>query len=126
MKHLELTVILTPRQIDLINVLKMDVVTLGKLIYSFENWGVDDQFSTVDNQKFQLLQRISLKIRNLCHLGDASTRPAEVQHMLRETELWTHISYVLGLNPMDFIPSCQGLLARVVALMCSVAAQFVS
>jgi hypothetical protein len=126
MSLLEKVTILSPRQLELFTVLKVDVATLGKLIYSFENWGVDDHFSTVDNQKFQLFQRISLKIRNLCHLGDANTRPAEVQHMLRETELWTHILYTTGLNRMDFSPSCWGLLDRVVALMCSVAAQFVS
>lgn len=126
MGNLDRVLILTPLQVELFNNLKQDVVALGKLIYSFENWGVDDYFSTINNNKFQQLQRICLKIRNLCHLGDGSTGPREVQDMLKESEFFSHICYVVRTNPVDFPASCQGLLAKVVALMCSAGAQFIA
>jgi len=125
-ENLERVVILSPQQVELFNNLKIDVSTLGRLIYSFENWGADDQFSTVNNNKFQTLQRICLKIRNLCHLGDGSTRPREVQGMLAESEFFSHVCYIVRCNPMDFSPGSQGLLAKVVALICSAGAQFIA
>jgi len=101
-----------------------DVAVLGKLIYSFENWGIDDHFSTLDSQKLMQLCRLCLKIRNLCTMGDAATTPREVQDMLRETEFVSHLSYTLSLNYKDFSSSCRSTLAKVINQVCSASQQF--
>ena len=51
--HLEKAVLLSPTHQQLFRDVRADVDELGHLIYSFENWGVDDQFSTMDNPKIE-------------------------------------------------------------------------
>jgi len=125
LENLQKVELLTAAQKELFTAIKNDVLAVGRLMYSFENWAVDDHFSTVDYEKYAHLQRLCSKIRNLCSAGDSATTPFEVQEMLHETEFFSHFTYLIGLDLSDFIPSCRGLLAKVIALVCNTTSQFV-
>lgn len=125
-ENLDKVELLTSPQIELFHKIKGDVAVLGDIIYSFENWGLEDNFSSIDMARFVQLQRICLNIRSLCIMGDASTTPLEVQKMLHETEFFSHFDYVFKQNRLDFVASSRPLFARMQALICSVASRFIA
>eukprot|EP00931_Biecheleriopsis_adriatica_P072653 TRINITY_DN47081_c0_g1_i1.p1 TRINITY_DN47081_c0_g1~~TRINITY_DN47081_c0_g1_i1.p1 ORF type:complete len:2919 (+),score=455.88 TRINITY_DN47081_c0_g1_i1:1094-8758(+) len=118
--------LLTPAQDKLFSTIKHDVFTLGRLIYSIENWGVDDHFSTMDNAKCKQFALLCKKIGNLVTTGDGSSSPFEVQKMLHETEFFDHLVYVINMNCSDFPPSSEQLVKSVIAQTCNCAARVVA
>ncbi len=78
--------LLSPTHQQLFRDVRADVDEQGHLIYSFENWGVDDQFSTMDNPKIESYQELCAKVRVLCCAGDRDATPKQVQGMIYVTE----------------------------------------
>ena len=97
---------------------------LGHLIYSFVNWGVDDQFSTMDNPKIERYQKLCAKLRMLCCAGDRDATPKQVQDMIYETEFVSHVTYVFRLKPKDFHKTCQEVLMQTIVQVCSIGTAF--
>eukprot|EP00928_Gymnodinium_smaydae_P093600 TRINITY_DN7787_c1_g1_i3.p1 TRINITY_DN7787_c1_g1~~TRINITY_DN7787_c1_g1_i3.p1 ORF type:complete len:2094 (-),score=438.59 TRINITY_DN7787_c1_g1_i3:166-6282(-) len=114
--------LLTSSQTDLYNKLLDDVLTLGQIVYCYENWGTDDNFSLPNMDTFLQLKKICDKLKKLCIKGskEHDTSSREIQQMLQETELLSYIRYTLKLNVGDFRPACRALLARVQSVVCSV------
>ncbi len=113
--HLEKAVLLSPTHQQLFRDVRADVDELGHLIYSFENWGVDDQFSTMDNPKIESYQELCAKVRVLCCAGDRDATPKQVQDMFYVTEFVSDVTYVTGTAPWWARPGS----ARAQAPLCS-------
>ena len=126
MSLLDKVELLTTAQDKLFSILKHDVFSLGRLLYSIENWGVDDDFSTMDNVKLKQYSSLCKKLRNLCVHGDSSSSPFEVQKMLHETEFFSHVDYTLKMNMYDFPPSSEVLVKTVISQMCHCAVKAVA
>jgi len=122
--HLEKVVLLSPTQQQLFRDVRADVDELGHLIYSFENWGVDDQFSTMDNPKIERYQKLCAKLRMLCCAGDRDATRKQVQDMIYETEFVSHVTYVIRLKPKDFHKTCQEVLMQTIVQVCSIGTAF--
>ncbi|CAE7221753.1 unnamed protein product, partial [Symbiodinium natans] len=123
---LEKVELLTTAQDKLFSSLKHDVFSLGRLIYSIENWGVDDDFSTIDNAKLKQFSSLCKRIRGLCINGDPSSSPFEVQKMLHETEFFSHMDYTVRMSFSDFPQSSEVLVKTVISQMCHCAVKAVA
>lgn len=126
MEVLDRVELMTTPQLETFEAIQEDIAILGKLVYSFENWGVDDQFSSVDNAKFMQVQRVCLKLRSLALVGDSNSTALEIQKMLHETEFFSHFCYIVQTDATDYAASARPLLAKVTALICSCARSFVA
>ncbi|CAE7922039.1 unnamed protein product, partial [Symbiodinium necroappetens] len=95
-------------------------------LYSIENWGVDDDFSTIDNAKLKQFSSLCKRIRGLCINGDPSSSPHEVQKMLHETEFFSHMDYTVRMSFSDFPQSSEPLVKQVISQMCHCAVKAVA
>eukprot|EP00928_Gymnodinium_smaydae_P042123 TRINITY_DN28410_c0_g2_i2.p1 TRINITY_DN28410_c0_g2~~TRINITY_DN28410_c0_g2_i2.p1 ORF type:complete len:2582 (-),score=551.41 TRINITY_DN28410_c0_g2_i2:34-7299(-) len=126
--HLEKVELLTPNQAELFEKIKIDAARFGRLTSSLENWVAKDEYSGTDMQKVQEMTTLCRKLSDWCHLGypQADTTPTEVQKMLCEVDIYSHIRYVIGLNTEDFVQGADVVMAQVNTEICNLTARFVA
>eukprot|EP00927_Polykrikos_kofoidii_P077058 TRINITY_DN74049_c0_g1_i1.p1 TRINITY_DN74049_c0_g1~~TRINITY_DN74049_c0_g1_i1.p1 ORF type:complete len:1695 (+),score=273.62 TRINITY_DN74049_c0_g1_i1:399-5087(+) len=93
-----------------------------------EEWGVADDFSGEDLSKLQKLEELCSKLKSLCITGVTriATTAFEVQKMLRETELLSHITSTFRQDSKMYPDSSRKTVARAQVLLCGVAVHFVT
>ena len=84
----------------------------------------DDQFSTVGNAKIECYQKLCAKLRMLCYAGGRDPTPKQVQDMLFETEVISHLTYVVRSKPADFTKIRSDVLGRLIVQFCGIATAF--
>ncbi|OLP80506.1 hypothetical protein AK812_SmicGene39072 [Symbiodinium microadriaticum] len=128
--------LLTEQQDALMQQLKSDVAQMSKILYSFENWSCEDEFSISDRKPLNELEEIGSllsvlpgahgsnasasgkRLQKACS-GNAPASGRMVQDMLIHTDFVSIAGYWLMLDWQDTNPESRLLHRRLTAIVCS-------
>jgi len=125
LEQLERVRLINPQQNQILERLRLEMEDLGKLIYGFENWGVDDYFSGVEKNKLTTAEKICESLRKACREGHEGVPTFDIQAMLCQTEFFSHVLYSLKLDPTDYQHDCRGNLNALTGCLCGAAVMFI-
>lgn len=123
LEELEKVTLLTEQQDALMQQLKSDVAQMSKILYSFENWSCEDEFSISDRKPLNELEEIGKRLQKACS-GNAPASGRMVQDMLIHTDFVSIAGYWLMLDWQDTNPESRLLHRRLTAIVCSIATAF--
>ncbi|CAJ1436563.1 unnamed protein product, partial [Effrenium voratum] len=94
--------LLTEQQDALMQQLKSDVAQMSKILYSFENWGSQDDYGERDTKPLKELEEIGKRLQKACS-GNSPASGRMVQDMLLHTDFVSVAGYWLMLDWQDTI-----------------------
>ena len=115
--------LLSERQDALMQQLKSDVAQMSKILYSFENWGSQDDYAPRDTEPLNEIEEIGKRLQKAC-TGNAAASGMMVQDMLLHTDFVSIAGYWLMLDWQDTLAENRFLHQRLTAIVCSVATAF--
>lgn len=115
--------LLTERQDALMQQLKSDVAQMSKILYSFENWGSQDDYAPRDTEPLNEIEEIGKRLQKAC-TGNSAASGMMVQDMLLHTDFVSVAGYWLMLDWQDTLQENRFLHQRLTAIVCSVATAF--